>query len=538
MPEMAPTGGLPRIIFNSDGDQGLSIGDLSQRPDLVCRTVDELAGTQVDAFSYSICTGGDTFCHRSEVAPILGDDFVEGGDMPEFAGLRARNIRWLHSRGTDPLAEVGKRCRELGMQCWASLRMNDDHDSYPGHEWLHGSYRAAHPELLIGSPYPGDEASAASKPEFCWAFDYAHQAVRDRQLALVEELLAKYDIDGIELDFLRGAHYFRREAEAAGMPLLTGFVDRVRGLVDDAAGRRGRPILVAARVQPTVTRCIQHGLDVESWIRNRSVDLVIPMGAGRLDMEIQLEAFVRLTDGTTCTVAGGLEGRCYGYGLLPDSDTGLWRHPTLPMMRAAAATCFSKGARSTYLFNYEHRLRGFEAPYTHDEIQALKEIGSPDAIDGRDKRYVVTVDQNCEFEGVLGSRTRQLPALLTGTCRERAFTVHLGEDLDRARRDGRLRAVRVRITARYVGGSIDAPHATRVLPDHVCVLLNGQPIECDWNPWRTHGLLYTDIPANQGQNSLRIAVSDAARIEDHALHITGIELIVNYAGAAASLDRD
>ena len=70
-------------------------------------------------------------------------------DVPDWAALRARNVAWLHGLGTDPLRLLCERCRDQGMQFWVSLRMNDDHDSYPGHAWLHGGYRRKHRELLI-----------------------------------------------------------------------------------------------------------------------------------------------------------------------------------------------------------------------------------------------------------------------------------------------------------------------------------------------------------------------------------------------------
>ncbi|MDA1349159.1 MAG: hypothetical protein O3A47_09920 [Chloroflexi bacterium] len=68
---------MPRIIFNSDGDIHIRSKQPWLNAEVFYRGIDELRGTQVDAYSYSICGGGDTFQHQSEVAPILGADLTE-----------------------------------------------------------------------------------------------------------------------------------------------------------------------------------------------------------------------------------------------------------------------------------------------------------------------------------------------------------------------------------------------------------------------------------------------------------------------------
>ena len=43
-------------------------------------------------------TGGDTYCHRSEIAPTLGANFEDLGQLPEWLRHRVQNIRWLHDQ--------------------------------------------------------------------------------------------------------------------------------------------------------------------------------------------------------------------------------------------------------------------------------------------------------------------------------------------------------------------------------------------------------------------------------------------------------
>ncbi len=45
---------------------------------------------------------------------------------------------------------------------------------------------------------------------FATCLDFAHQEVRDYFMALVEETLTRYDIDGLELDFMREPYLFSK----------------------------------------------------------------------------------------------------------------------------------------------------------------------------------------------------------------------------------------------------------------------------------------------------------------------------------------
>ena len=74
-----------------------------------------------------------------------------------------------------------------------------------------------HPELLIGEH---DEISQG----FSMGFDYAHKAVRDFRLALIKEACEKYDLDGVELDFMRTYIFFKPGEEKANMALMTEFM--------------------------------------------------------------------------------------------------------------------------------------------------------------------------------------------------------------------------------------------------------------------------------------------------------------------------
>ncbi len=74
---------------------------------------------------------------------------------------------------------------------------------------------------------------------FARALDYAHPEVRDHYRALIVETLERYDVDGLELDFMREPYLFSAGKEPEGRLLLTAWLREIRGLVDTATKRRG-----------------------------------------------------------------------------------------------------------------------------------------------------------------------------------------------------------------------------------------------------------------------------------------------------------
>ncbi|MDA1349158.1 MAG: hypothetical protein O3A47_09915 [Chloroflexi bacterium] len=519
---------FPRLIFNSDGDIHIRSKQPWINANEFYRGLNELAGTPVDVYSYSINGGGDVYRHQSDVAPILGadmtDEEIEGMVDASHPGNNAlgrvdvENTQMLLKLGMDPMVLLPKRAHELGMRFWASLRMNDSHDDFPGGAFWHGSFKKAHPELLIGSPYPGEKGGMLEN-DFTWAFNYAREEVRERQLAIIEETLSKYDVDGLELDFLRGGFYFRLGEAQLGMPLMTDFVRKVRALVSDIARRRCQSLTLAIRVDQTFELCEAKGLDARTWIKEELGDLFIPMSGGRLDMNADVRGFVEAVVGTSCKIAGGLVGSAMGYGHVPHFDTGIYRSATIEMLRAAAMSYYSQGASCIYTFNYDcQRFRGTENPYTDDELRALREVGDPALIARKNKRYAVTVDNRPEYSGEMESTWLQLPAALCAPGDQRTFTFYVGDDLAAAQRDGALKEVRLRL-------SIDGFSAPG---DMVAVRLNRQELQGEESSWRPRALMYPGAPVKQGLNELVISLVKRREGAQTPLLIVGIEALIHY----------
>ena len=80
--------------------------------------------------------------------------------------------------------------------------------------------------------YLGRRAKSAAG-YFAACLDYARPEVRDYYMALIQETLDRYDIDGLELDFMREPYVFSADKEREGAPILTGWLREVRQRVGD-----------------------------------------------------------------------------------------------------------------------------------------------------------------------------------------------------------------------------------------------------------------------------------------------------------------
>ena len=80
----------------------------------------------------------------------------------------------------------------------------------------------------------------AEKFGYSFAWDYGRAETRRHILAVLAEMLDNYELDGLELDFMRHPIYFRRDQHTKNAPLITDLVRKVRAKVDLLAKKTGR----------------------------------------------------------------------------------------------------------------------------------------------------------------------------------------------------------------------------------------------------------------------------------------------------------
>jgi len=341
------------------------------------RIVESLRGSQVRVFI--LCVAGKKTIFPSRVWEPFWEGFDpnQGMDQPFMAGTNdpwfyrlAANLLALVSKGIDPVAHTLACARRAGMEAWVSIRMNDGHArGLPNHP-LNSRFYSEHPQYLTTGNTLGP------------AWDYAQRPVQDHFMALIQEILERYDIDGLELDWLRSPNHFRDGEFARGRALLSGWVGEVREAVRAAAQKGRRLIVLCTRVpaRPDVARGI--GLDAVNWARRGLIDrLVVGPYKGTTDFDVPVEKWNRLLAGTGVPVTVSLEHVVSFYPGAPNCWGERWCM-TGEQLRGAAAGALHRGSDGIYLFNQ------MERPFAQPEL--FRELGGLRTLRHKDRDHLQT----------------------------------------------------------------------------------------------------------------------------------------------------
>jgi hypothetical protein len=251
--------------------------------------VDTVLYAPVPAFGFSTAKlpSADLITHQPEGSKWLAN--MEN-TLPAFI-----------QAGTDPFKEVVAWCRANGKEVFAVLCPNDTHHGteydfakppppYTWDNYLFPPFKIKNPELLVGGAGKTKTkiTHGENPPHGIWSsVDYTHAAVRQKCFENARDLCAGYDIDGLCIDFMREPQLFKSVAwgdKASGpeRKLITDLLRRIRTAADDAGQKRGRPVLLAVRVPDSIPYCKDVGIDLEAWMAEKLVDLVI--GGGRFQL--------------------------------------------------------------------------------------------------------------------------------------------------------------------------------------------------------------------------------------------------------------
>jgi|GEM_PF-1735896 len=406
------------IIYNDDGWSTTMRHPAPMSPEaVVAATVGPVAGTAVT--HYQFCAlGGHAVNYRSAFLPRVGE-MLASVDTLHVWRMR-ETLRHLDQLGTDPLQIVAAACRDNGIACQFSLRMNDRH-----HTYRHSDGSWYFPELL--SPWL-DEHPELLLPDR--ALDYARPGVADYRKRQVGEVLERYDVDGIDLDFTRFRPWFRPGEEEAGRPRMTDLVRDLRAMTR----RAGRTL--SARFEYDPQACIAGGLDVAAWLAEGLLDQVTLGGIGDHTPDAPADWWIGRARATGCRVCPGVEGQLHWVPGCGSGGTGTrpgngvhdgFGPPTMAYLRAVAANHYRSGADGISLFN----VTCADGPF---DRAAFRELADPEAVLWGDKQYVATVwppDAQVYYDSRWQSRLALAP-----DATEAGYVLRVADDLGAAGRRG------------------------------------------------------------------------------------------------------
>ncbi|MEA4935881.1 MAG: hypothetical protein VB102_04465 [Paludibacter sp.] len=252
-----------RIIYNNDGSDVEANMDGVTSPEIFLNArTSWLEHSQVDTIFYA--TGVfNMYSHNSSLTeqPINNE-----------AAMNA--IRVFSDMDTDTLELMINCCRQQNKEIFWSMRMNDLRDATRP-EML-SQFKKNNPGFLVAT-------QGASMPyiQNKWSgLNYGVDVVRERAVSIVQDVITRYDLDGIELDFLRHpalfkAQFYGEQVTQQDCDKITQMILDIRNVCDIEGHKRGRPVLIAIKVPDSIPFNLAIGIDLERWLNESLVDLLI-----------------------------------------------------------------------------------------------------------------------------------------------------------------------------------------------------------------------------------------------------------------------
>jgi hypothetical protein len=416
-------------------------------------------GSQVDTICWDVGLSEDTYAiYDSRILPRL-----------QFPRLQTY---W--DQGLDWVGALVQGCHERGLEAFWNARLSEVDMPQP---WLE---RCGHTDPARQNPVK------TAHPDWvlpCWwwlgLWNLASPGLRAHKVAVLRELVTRYDLDGIQLDFARHMPCLPLGRQWRLRRHATAFVRQVREMLQEVSELKGKPILLAARIPENLPGCRADGLDVEHWVEARLLDIMV---LGSRTTTVDLASYRTLTAGT-------------GIRLCPTFD----RHHTtdgyydapIEYLRGVYANWWRQGADSVATFNWPcasaeaHAKLGLPDWVNPGQYTtAILEVGSHDTLRGKD--MVFTVERRGGYPWSDGYHNRNddrpLPCPLANHGAPTVLPLYVFEDL--AATTASIRGITLRLVL-----------WSAFLTDEIEVRLNGQALRCTArDPECKDGQIYSDKP--------------------------------------------
>jgi hypothetical protein len=337
----------------------------SQR--LLEASVDETAGTGIDAHMLQPGLSMVPWW-KSRQYPYA--EHIRWYEQTYGVSVRDNPYARYMLEGGDMVGAFVARCRAAGVAPFVSLRMNDSHGKefvdtpgggdipeIPGYS-LHcvNRFYKEHPEFRIDP----DPAKVGKEHWNTRVLNWANPEVVNWMFGFIAEICEEYDIDGLELDFMRHCIFFRAEETtfAQRAAVMTGFIRRVRTLLDRTAKPGGHRWL-GARIPAYAVSLDPLGLDLRA-MTEAGLEILNLSPYYLTAQQVDIAEIRRRAPNAAIHVE--LTHSVAGVGRVPGAyDNTLFLRTTDEQFYTAAHLAYSRGADGVSAFNFAY-FREFGAP--------------------------------------------------------------------------------------------------------------------------------------------------------------------------------
>lgn len=417
-----------RIIVNDDGEVRIPGKNLTLQEFLMPK-FNDLKDTQVDAIF--LCLGST-------------DRYV----APEVARMQDTMNQWAHDGRVAEQLNTQIRtyieaARNSGMDIFLSVRMNDIHDAWK--QKLSYPLKVKRRDLLIGK---ARDFSCDTLMSAHWSgFDWSKPEVQKHFLDFIEWCCRQYDFDGVELDWFRHPLMFKLGEERQNIKTMNNFIRKVRRSLDSIAKARKKQYLLTVRTMDTPRMCLRTGLDVEQWLKEGGLDMLM-IGGGYMPYGARLKEFIDMA---------------HRYGVPAYPTMNHFKDPE--MMRSVASNFFALGADGFYIFNW------YGVPDKSEKAKCLTQCGSSGTLTGLDKRYVADNGCRIRYCGYANAPSQFPSPLISG----RSIELVVGDDVATAQQHGSIGRMILRMTVSDIDGPASLHDLINGFPssEYLSVQVNG-----------------------------------------------------------------
>jgi len=446
-----------RLVFNNDGDDVFRLGKngasdallgdalrkktgtypMTREGLLEVRT-SNLAGSHVDSIWYWGSCGMKLFFGDGPFSRLYR---VEDGPYYQRGFVPYQKL--IAECGKDNLEIMIDFCRQQGWEIFYSNRMNDIHESiFDGRMQL---IKLEHPEWCLGTKEEGKKYSYPDPRSMWSAMNFEVPEIRQLTVHALREVCRNYDIDGIELDYLRHLINFPEMVHSKcvtpeHLEMVNQLMRDIRKMTEEEGLKRGRPILIAGRCVEDIALSRNSGLDVQTWLAEDLVDILsVGYGTEHSPPIYSLAGLARRYDVPVYPIINSCDMAVVDSA----SDHGK-RRGNLPVWRGDALNKYEQGAAGLQLFN-------FFDPY----LKQWRELGEPELLRTLDRtyvwRYLPSQREGNDTFGALRVTRHRWPVTVTQQGCE-PMPLYVGEDLSAPDISGRKYTLTLRVRAQYLAG--------------------------------------------------------------------------------------
>ena len=322
------------------------------------------------------------FCQSSDVP---SDVMTFRGDLYGQTEQHGSPVDYASYRGLHDIYNVQKKdifavwfrkCREVGLRPWISLRMNDCHSPDEAASPLRGElfYTAEANGWTIGGEYG----------YYRHCFNYAVPEIRQLMLDYTREQLLRYDVYGLELDFMREIYCFDYKNADTGeiVAIMNQYMRDTAAIVKKAAEKWGHEIRLSVRLMRDIDQCYAYGFDPLTWCEEGLVDAItVTPRFSSNDSAMPIAEWKARCP--SAEIWAGIETlvNTQAKGCCADAEVA----------RGYGAQYLTAGADGLYLFNYMTAPPGIGAR----EKEVYDTCGSLAEILKHPRRHVVTYQDTC-----------------------------------------------------------------------------------------------------------------------------------------------